>query len=108
MGDTYRGVGYSTGDIGYGRKAAVLVVDWQTAFTDPRYALGGLERLHRARDETAQFLKVARAAGLPVAACYTAYCSTRDMPLWKVEAVRKEFFYGHPCTEMDRSEEHTV
>jgi len=101
MNDTYRGVGYSTGDIGYGRKAAVLVVDWQTAFTDPRYALGGLERLHRARDETAQFLKVARAAGLPIAACYTAYCSTRDMPLWKVEAVRKEFFYGHPCTEMD-------
>ena len=101
MNDTYRGVGYSTGDIGYGRKAAVLVVDWQTAFTDPRYALGGLERLHRARDETAQFLTVARAAGLPVAACYTAYCSTRDMPLWKVEAVRKEFFYGHPCTEMD-------
>jgi maleamate amidohydrolase len=94
-------VGYSTGDIGYGRKAAVLVVDWQTAFTDPRYALGGLDRLHRARDETARFLTVARAAGLPVAACYTAYCSTRDMPLWKVEAVRKEFFYGHPCTEMD-------
>ena len=101
MSDTYRGVGYSTGDIGYGRKAAVLVVDWQTAFTDPRYALGGLERLHRARDQTAEFLKVARGAGLPVAACYTAYCSTRDMPLWKVEAVRKEFFYGHPCTEMD-------
>lgn len=101
MVDTYRGVGYSTGDIGCGRKAAVLVVDWQTAFTDPQYALGGLERLHRARDETAQFLKVARAAGLPVAACYTAYCSTRDMPLWKVDAVRKEFFYGHPCTEMD-------
>jgi maleamate amidohydrolase len=101
MGDTYRGVGYSTGDIGYGRKAAVLVVDWQTAFTDPQYALGGLERLHRARDQTAEFLKVARGAGLPVAACYTAYCSTRDMPLWKVEAVRKEFFYGHPCTEMD-------
>ena len=101
MNDTYRGVGYSTGEIGCGRKAAVLVVDWQTAFTDPRYALGGLERLHRARDETAQFLAVARGAGLPVAACYTAYCSTRDMPLWKVEAVRKEFFYGHPCTEMD-------
>ncbi|MFM7626477.1 MAG: isochorismatase family protein [Gammaproteobacteria bacterium] len=101
MNDTYRGVGYSTGEIGYGRKAAVLVVDWQTAFTDPKYALGGLDRLHQARDETARFLKVARAAGLPVAACYTAYCSTRDMPLWKVEAVRKEFFYGHPCTEMD-------
>ena len=101
MDDRYRQVGYSSGDIGFGNRAAVLVVDWQLAFTDPRYELGGLERLHRARDETADFLKVARAAGLPVAACYTAYCSTRDMPLWKVGAVRREFFYGHPCTEMD-------
>jgi maleamate amidohydrolase len=79
----------------------VLVVDWQLAFTDPRFELGGLDRLHQARDNTANFLKVAREHGLPVAACYTAYCSSKDMPLWKVAAVRKEFFYGHECTAMD-------
>lgn len=101
MADKYVGVGYASGNIGYGRKAAVLVVDWQLAFTDARFELGGLERLHRARDNTAAFLKVARAHGLPVAACYTAYCSNKDMPLWKVAAVRKEFFYGHECTLMD-------
>ena len=44
---------------------------------------------------------MARAHGVPVAACYTAYCSQQDMPFWKVKAVRDEFFYGHPCTEMD-------
>ena len=44
---------------------------------------------------------MARAHGVPVAACYTAYCSSKDMPFWKVKAVRDEFFYGHPCTEMD-------
>ena len=43
----------------------------------------------------------ALARKVPVAACYTAYCSQKDMPLWKVKAVREEFFYGHPCTEMD-------
>jgi len=101
MADAYGQVGYGSSDIGFGQRAAVLVVDWQTAFTDPQYALGGLERLHRARDRTASLLKVARAHGLPVAACYTAYCSSKDMPLWKVKAVRDEFFYGHPCTEMD-------
>jgi maleamate amidohydrolase len=101
MTDKYVGVGYASGNIGFGHKAAVLVVDWQLAFTDPRFELGGLERLHRARDNTAEFLKVARANGLPVAACYTAYCSNKDMPLWKVAAVRKEFFYGHECTAMD-------
>jgi len=101
MTDRYVDVGYGTGLIGYGRRAAVLVVDWQLAFTDPRFELGGLERLHRARDNTAAFLKVARASGLPVAACYTAYCSQKDMPLWKVAAVRREFTYGHECTAMD-------
>jgi maleamate amidohydrolase len=101
MSDTYVNVGYASANIGMGQKAAVLVVDWQLAFTDPRFELGGLPRLHAARDNTALLLKTARAAGVPVAACYTAYCSQKDMPLWKVAAVRREFFYGHECTEMD-------
>lgn len=101
MSDAYVDVGYASSAVGFGRKAGVLVVDWQLAFTDPRFELGGLDRLHRARDNTAMLLKTARASGLPVAACYTAYCSTKDMPLWKVAAVRREFFYGHECTGMD-------
>ena len=101
MSDRYRDVGYASFDIGGGRKPAVLVVDFQTAFTDPRYPLGGLPLIHAARDRTVELLKVARARSVPVAACYTAYCSQQDMPPWKVKAVRDEFFYGHPCTEMD-------
>lgn len=101
MVDTYRQVGYQSSDIGFGQKAAVLCVDWQLAFTDPRFALGGLSRLHVARDNTAKLLQVARAAGTPIASCFTAYCSNKDMPLWKVQAVRDEFFYGHECTAMD-------
>ncbi len=60
MTDRYVDVGYSTGEVGFGRKAAVLVVDWQLAFTDPRFALGGLPRLHAARDQTAGLLEVAQ------------------------------------------------
>ncbi|MFM7395808.1 MAG: isochorismatase family protein [Gammaproteobacteria bacterium] len=101
MSDTYKNVGYASAQIGMGNRAAVLVVDWQLAFTDPRFELGGLARLHAARDNTATLLQTARSSGLPVAACYTAYCSHKDMPLWKVAAVRREFFYGHECTEMD-------
>ncbi|MCS6947639.1 MAG: hypothetical protein NZM12_08490, partial [Steroidobacteraceae bacterium] len=95
MTDTYRRVGYSARDSGWGERPAVLVVDWQLAFTDPRYPLGGLPRLHAARDQTAELLKVARAHRIPVAVCYTAYCSDKDMPHWKVQAVREQFFYGH-------------
>ncbi len=101
MSDRYQSVGYASSRIGFGEKPAVLVVDFQTAFTDPKYPLGGLPMIHAARDRTAEMLKVARARNVPVAACYTAYGSLADMPLWKVKAVRDEFFYGHPCTEMD-------
>jgi maleamate amidohydrolase len=101
MPDPYTSVGYSSCEIGGGLRPAVLVVDFQLAFTDPRYALGGLPGIHAARDRTAELLPLARARGVPVAACYTAYGSLADMPLWKVKAVRDEFYYGHPCTEMD-------
>ena len=101
MSDRYRDVGYASFDIGGGRRPAVLVVDFQTAFTDPRHPLGGLPLIHAARDRTAALLGVARTRRVPVAACYTAYCSQADMPLWKVKAVREEFFHSHPCTAMD-------
>lgn len=100
-GDSYSAVGYGSASIGVGRRPAVLVVDFQVAFTDPRFPLGGLPRIHAATEATAALLEVARGRGVPVAACYTAYGSLRDMPLWKVKAVREEFFYGHPCTAMD-------
>ena len=106
MSDTYHRVGYASYEIGGGRRPAVLVVDFQVAFTDPRFPLGGMPALHAARDRTADFLQVARSMGVPVAACYTAYGSLADMPLWKVKAVREEFFYGHACTEMDPRIDH--
>lgn len=101
MTDTYREVGYESGSVPGGLRPAVLVVDFQRAFTDPAFRLGGLPRIHAARDRTAQLLALARAHRVPVAACYTAYGSVADMPLWKVKPVREEFFHGHPCTEMD-------
>jgi maleamate amidohydrolase len=99
--DRYREVGYASRDICGGLRPAVLVVDFQLAFTDPRFPLGGLPLIHAARDRTAELLQLARGRRVPVAACYTAYGSHADMPPWKVKAVREEFFYGHPCTAMD-------
>lgn len=99
--DAYRQVGYGSSAIGLGNRPAVLVVDLQVAFTDPRYPLGNLPMIHAATERTAELLEVARSRGVPIAACYTAYGSQRDMPLWKVKAVREEFLYGHPCTAMD-------
>ena len=104
--DAYGQVGYGSFTIGLGRRPAILVVDLQVAFTDPKYPLGGLPMIHEATDRTAALLGIARERGIPVAACYTAYCSLADMPLWKVKAVREDFFYGHPCTAMDPRIDH--
>ena len=68
MTDNYQRVGYDHGRTGLGRRPAVLVVDFQVAFTDPKYALGGLPAIHAARDRTAPLLEVARSKGVPVAA----------------------------------------
>jgi maleamate amidohydrolase len=106
VSDTYRDVGYASYEIGAGVRPAVLVVDLQVAFTDPKYELGSLPMVHAARDRTAELLPLARAKKVPVAACYTAYCSLADMPLWKVRAVREEFYYGHPCTAIDARIDH--
>jgi maleamate amidohydrolase len=106
MSDRYTNVGYGATDVGAGKRPAILVVDLQTGFTDPKFALGGLPMIHAARDQTAALLEVARRHRVPVAACYTAYHTPDEMPHWKVRPVREEFFYGHPCTAMDPRIDH--
>ncbi|MEM9387934.1 MAG: isochorismatase family protein [Pseudomonadota bacterium] len=93
--------GYGAVPVGFGQRAAVLVVDFQKGFTQPEYELGKSEHVARAVANTAKLLEVARPRGLPVAKCYTAYESKRDIPYWKVEVLYKDFFYGHPSTEID-------
>jgi maleamate amidohydrolase len=101
MSDHYEQVGYGNIGIEFGRAPAVLVVDLQVAFTDPQYPLGDLPLVDAATQRTAELLNVARAHDVPIASCYTAYHSERDMPPWKIPAVREQFRYGHPCTAID-------
>ncbi len=101
MTNSYAAVGYGGMSDGLGVRPAVLVVDMQLAFTDPRFPLGGLPMVHAAVDTIGELLRVAREAHVPVAKCYTAYGSVADMPRWKVPAVREQFIHGHPCTAID-------
>ena len=94
---------YGASDIGYGDRPGIIVVDFQTAFTDPQYPLGGAPLIERAVNNTARLLDVARRCDVPVATCYTAYSKgKRDMPYWKVAAVAEDLVHGDPCTEIDR------
>lgn len=101
MKDVYREMGYEAHAIGFGERPGIIVVDFQTGFTDPKYPLGGRPLVMRALQNTATLLKAARPKKVPVACCYTAYKSDRDMPYWKIKAVVEEFRYGHPCTQLD-------
>ena len=99
--DTYQDIGYGAMEIGFGERPGILVVDFQTGFTQPQFPLGNCPLVHRAVENTARVLEAARAARVPVANCYTAYHSERDMPYWKIAPVRESFFEGDPCAEME-------
>lgn len=97
----YKARSYGTRKVGFGERLGIVVIDYQKAFTDSRYPLGGAPLVMRGVENTSRLLEVARQRKLPVASCYTAYKSERDMPYWKVGMVRESFIHGHPSTELD-------
>lgn len=100
--DAYRDLSFGELDVGFGSRPAIAVVDFQLAYTDPRYALGGSALVDSAVEHTAKLLQVARAKRLPVAACAMGYQSAADMPHWKIKAMfNGEYFHGHPAMEID-------
>jgi maleamate amidohydrolase len=101
-GETFKAKGYDADTrMGFGRRPGVVVVDFQKAFTDPRFPLSGSDHVERAVQNTAILLKAARAAGAPVAQSYTAHSSARDAPHWKVKAVTELFRHGWEGCELD-------
>src|SRR6476659_7960567 len=99
--DDYQNRSYGEIPVGFGEKPGIVVVDFQTAFTDPRYPLGGAPLVMRAVENTAKLLAVARRYDVPVASCYTAYMNEREMPYWKITAVWDTFREDHPSSALD-------
>ena len=53
-GETFKAKGYDADTrMGFGTKPAVVVVDFQKAFTDPRFPLSGSPHVERAVENTA-------------------------------------------------------
>ena len=101
MTDDYQRRSYGEISVGTGEKPGIVVVDFQLGFTDPQYPLGGAPLVMRAVENTAKLLQVARRVGVPVAVCNTAYMNEREMPYWKITAVKQTFLHDHPSTALD-------
>jgi maleamate amidohydrolase len=77
--DDYQNRSYGEIPVGFGEKPGIVVVDFQVAFTDPQYPLGGAPLVMRAVENTAKLLEAARRHNVPVASCNTAYMNEREM-----------------------------
>jgi len=99
--DDYANRSYGAVSVGMKGKVGIVVVDYQLAFTDKAYPLGGAPLVMRGVENTARLLKVAREHGVPVASCYTAYKGERDAPHWKITAVREQFRLDHPSSALE-------
>jgi maleamate amidohydrolase len=99
--DDYSKRSYGEIPVGFGRQPGIVVVDFQLGFTDPQYPLGGAPLVMRAVENTAKLLEAARRYHVPVAVCNTAYMNEREMPYWKITAVRETFRHDHPSTALD-------
>lgn len=100
MGDIYAQRGYGARPVGFGRKPGLVVVDFQTAFTDPSAPMGGSEMVDAACGRTATLIRAAKAAGVPVVACVIAFQSPAAAPHWKIAPVH-DLLTGTPGTALD-------
>jgi maleamate amidohydrolase len=100
--DDYSQRGYGGRTVGFGHRIGIAVVDFQLAFVDPRFPLGGAPLTERAVGNTARLLDAARSAGLPVVSCYTAYNAPSDAPHWKVPPVLETLRHGSEPVQLDR------
>ena len=84
MTDEFDAAGYSSHDIGFGRRAAMLVVDFQRALTEGDFALGRSPYVRDAVERSGPLLDRARALGVPVLHTAVAFDGPADLGRWKM------------------------
>ena len=98
--DAYSTRGYGATPVGFGEKPGLVVVDFQTGFTDPSFPMGGAPLVERAVENTARLMRAAKAAGAPIIACVVAFDGPKAAPRWKIPPVH-ELLAGSAGTALD-------
>jgi maleamate amidohydrolase len=101
--DIYEKKGYRSGHIGFGLRPAVVVVDFQRAFTDANSPFGTSEHIRQALDRTKDLLAAARRAKAPVIFTVVAYREDKmDMGLWPAKVSRlAQVLLNSPWAQID-------
>jgi hypothetical protein len=86
MSDSFENAGYGQGEVGWGTKPAIIAVDFQMSFCDPKFALGRSEHAQRAIKNAARLFPAARAAGIPIIHTAVAWSTDTEFARWKVPA----------------------
>lgn len=82
--DAFTAAGYSSHDIGFGRRSAMVVVDFQRALTEGRFALGRSRHVLTALERSVPLLAHARRLGVPVLHTAVAFDGPADLGNWKM------------------------
>lgn len=82
--DAFAAAGYGANEVGFGRKPAVLVVDFQLAFTDGVSPMGRSPHVDAAVARASEALERVRELGVPVLHTVVAYRRPEDVGYWKV------------------------
>lgn len=98
--EPFDAAGYGAGKVGFGRKAAALVVDFQLGFTDGEGPMARSPYVAAAVARCAEVLTRARALGLPVLHTVVEYSGPQDLGHWKI-ANLAEFTPGSHFSKVD-------
>lgn len=81
--DSFKKAGYGSGNVGFGKKTAFLVVDFQKAFTSKESPLGGSSLITSAVEKTKKLLPFIRREKIPIIYTVVGYREDQqDMGLW--------------------------
>ncbi|NHM32480.1 isochorismatase family protein [Neobacillus terrae] len=99
----YRKAGYGQGSVEIGKKPAIVIVDFQKAFTSEESPLGGSQLITAAVQKTKELISLARQENLPIIYTVVGYRKDKkDMGLWPLKvSTLSEVTLGSKWVEID-------
>jgi maleamate amidohydrolase len=100
VADAFEAAGYGGDDVGFGRRTAIVVVDFQLGFTDPASPMGRSPYTKAAVERAGEVLRKARGLGVPVLHTVVEYANIAEVGNWKTRSL-EAFTPGSELVKVD-------